>query len=249
MTDSEQILAAITKMDTKLSAINAQIETMNSRLDKIETSTKLHKSLLASLTSNVGMTLQNTTSPTTPDKNKKSTNKKRKDDYYVLIGKETPCHAAYTKETWITTDYETFVRDGTVTFTPENSDERQAQIAGWGKHLEFRWIDDTHFQVRKKSRFIPGNTIVDCITNRAIYLQDIIYEHEYTYEELCLTVRHFPSTKPDYINLDIVRIQQYVDVEELDNGNYIVHRDKQEEETIEDEPSGQSYRNKYGFNF
>ena len=43
MTDSEQILAAITKMDMKLSAINAQIETMNSRLDKIETRKKNKK--------------------------------------------------------------------------------------------------------------------------------------------------------------------------------------------------------------
>lgn len=247
MTDSNQLTSLLQDMNTNINALVTQVTNLDRRLEKLESDFDITKGHVAQILMQMGQAKQSYNSSTKQINKQSSTTTKLKDDYYTLVRQEIPCYTAYgAKDQWLTTDYDTFVRNGTISFTPEDSGERQAQIAGWSKYLEFRWLDNTRFQVRKKNVFIPANKVRDCIARRAIYLEDIIYEQEYTYSDLCLTVRHFPSTTPAYVEYDILRIQQYVDLEELPNGNYVIHETK---ELTEEEQASQTYRDKYGFVF
>lgn len=247
MTDSNQLTSLLQDMNNNINALVTQVTNLNIRLEKLESDSDITKGYTAQILMQIGQAKQAYNSSTKQTKKQSSTTTKLVDDYNIRLCQEIPCYTAYgSKDQWLTTDYDTFVRNGTISFTPENSGERQAQLAGWSKYLEFRWLDDTRFQVRKKKVFVPENKVADCIARRAIYLQDIVYEQEYTYSDLCLTVRHFPSTTPAYIDYDILRIQQYLDLEELPNGNYIVHEIKK---LTDEEQASQTYRDKYGFTF
>lgn len=231
-----------------LEQIMSVLQDMETKINKIALDVQANQKMLTSLTT---PTIKAPQSPPPTTKETKSiTESKTENDYDTLIGKEIPSYQAYTEkgQEWKTTNYTTFVREGSVTFTPDNSEERQKQIVGWEKYLDFQWLDSNRFRVRKKGKFIPCNTSNDCISRRAIYTKELIPEHEYTYEELCLAVRHYPSTSTQYITLDISRIQQYVKLEELPNGNFIIHEDVNLVKT----PEGNNewgYRSKYGFDF
>ena len=233
---------------TNLDQIMSMLQGMETKINKIALDVQANQKILTSLTTS---TIKKSQSPPSTTKETKSTTEPRlENDYDTLIGQEIPSYQAYTEkgQEWKTTNYTTFVREGSVTFTPDNSEERQKQIAGWEKYLDFQWISGTHFKVRKKGKFIPYNASNDCISRRAIYTKELIPEHEYTYEELCLAVRHYPSTSAQYIALDISRIQQYVKLEELPNGNFIIHGDANPIETPEESKEWE-YQNKYGFDF
>lgn len=234
MTDLDQIMSILQGMETKINKIALDVQT--------------NQKMLTSLTTSA---IKKSQSPTSITRETKSiTESKLENDYDTLIGQEIPGYQAYTEkgQEWKTTNYTTFVREGSVTFTPDNSEERQKQITGWEKYLDFQWIDGTHFKVRKKGKFIPYNASNDCISRRAIYTKELIPEHEYTYEELCLAVRHYPSTSTQYVALDISRIQQYVKLEELPNGKFIVRGDTDLVEPSE-KTNEWGYRSKYGFDF
>ena len=224
------------------------LQDLETKINKIALDVQTNQKILTSLTTSVIKKSQS--SPSITRETKSTTESKLENDYDTLIGQEIPSYQAYTEkgQEWKTTNYTTFVREGSVTFTPDNSEERQKQIAGWEKYLDFQWIDSTHFKVRKKGKFIPYNASNDCISRRAIYTKELIPEHEYTYEELCLTVRHYPSTSAQYIALDISRIQQCVKLKELPNGNFIIHGDTGLVETPE-KSNEWGYRSKYGFDF